>query len=103
MTWCPATADEVVRIVAQQLAGCTVEEQEFFGKIRVALRRHPIERLGHQEEVFAVATWRGRVLFWEDVEEGFEWAEPDADGIIRRYGASQFELRHVLRSLLDEP
>jgi hypothetical protein len=31
-----------------------------------------------------------------------EWAEPDNDGIIRRYGASQFELRHVLQRAMAD-
>ena len=49
--------------------------------------------------MFAVARVGGSLLFWEDVEEGFELATPDDDGALRQYGASQFELSHIMHQV----
>ena len=101
MTWRPASESEVSAIVEQDLSDCTEAEREFFERTRVVpFRRHQIARGALIEHVFAVAAWRDVVVFWEDVEEGFEVARVDSDGVIREYGASQWEIRHAINHLL---
>jgi len=48
-----------------------------------------------------VAKFKGRVIFYEDVEEGFEITRIDESGLIKEYGVNQFELRHVVNQLLN--
>ena len=69
--WQPITAKEVEALVAAQLSGCSVEQQQFFERCKVAPRLVPIERFGNVESVFVVAQNRDFVLYYEDVEEGF--------------------------------
>lgn len=100
-TWRPATREEVQAIVAVHQLALGNEQRELFDQIRIEPRACQIERSGQLEAVFVVARVGEAVVFWEDVEEGFELTAPDADGVLRDYGASQFELRHVLSQVLD--
>lgn len=59
----------------------------------------PIHRLGRLEQVLVVASYGSGVIYYEDVEQGFEWAVPGADGAIPAPGCNQFELRQVLARL----
>ena len=101
-TWRPTTREELEVIVAQHLQRCNAEENALFHRLRIPIRATPIDRGGKRECVFVVAEQGERVLFWDDVEEGFELASSDSDGVLRHTGASQFELLHVMRQLLDE-
>ena len=101
-SWRPASRSEVEAIVAEHLRHCTCAQRALFADIRIPPTTIPIDRLGQLEQVFAVARHRDAVLFWEDVDEGFELAVPDADGVLREYGASQLDLSHVLTRLHRE-
>lgn len=92
---------ELTAIVSEELNDCSPEERALFQRLRTPFRPTPIERFGKRTRVFVVAEDKGRVLFWDDVEEGFEWSVPDPDGVLREFGASQFDLRTVMRQLLD--
>jgi hypothetical protein len=91
--------EELSSLLEAQLRLCTPEEQELFGRIRVPLLKTPIHRLGALEEVFVVAECCGGVIYYEDVEEGFEFSVLGPDGAIPVQGCNQFELGHVLRQL----
>jgi hypothetical protein len=101
MSWRPASEAEVADILGQELAVCTDLEREFFEKIKVTpFQRCQIARGGGIEHVFVVAVWSGWMVFWEDVEEGFEVSRVDPDGVIRDYAASQWEIRYAINALL---
>jgi hypothetical protein len=101
MSWRPASAAEVLEILTEELAACTDSERQFFERIRIVpLQHQPIARRQGIEHVFVVAAWAGWIVFWEDVEEGFEVTRVDSDGVIREYGASQWEIRHAINDLL---
>jgi hypothetical protein len=101
-TWRPATRSEVESIVAEQLQACSPSQRQLFERYRVEPHSCPIERFGTIEQVYAVARRGKFLLFWEDIEEGFEWSRPEDDGVIRSYGSSQFELTHILYRLQGE-
>jgi hypothetical protein len=71
-TWRPATRDEVQAIVAVQQQALSDEQRELFDQIRI-----------------------------EPSACQIELTSPDGDGVLRDYGASQFELRHVLNQVRD--
>jgi hypothetical protein len=48
-----------------------------------------------------VARFGERVLYFEDVEEGFALSALDETGAIPEPDCNQFELRHVLYALLN--
>jgi hypothetical protein len=69
--WCPATVDVVKRIVQQDLIACTPEEVEAFGHYAIEYYEAPLVRYGKPEPVVVIARKDGEVMYWEDVEEGF--------------------------------
>ena len=83
-----------------ELLSCSAEEREVYERIRIPLRSVSILRVGKIESVFAVGERDGYLLIFEDVEQGFEWCQADADGIIRSYACSQDGLQARLYELL---
>jgi len=54
-SWQPIDAKELETLIAAQLADCSLEEQQFYERCKVALRLIPIDRNGSIENVFVVA------------------------------------------------
>jgi hypothetical protein len=48
------------------------------------------------ESVLVVAQFPQGMLYFEDVEEGFEFGSPGEDGATPDQGCYQYALRHVL-------
>lgn len=94
--WRSISESELNELIDRELDNCTAEQKTLFTRYRVPLYRVPIHRLGHLEEVFVVAELYGGVIYYEDVEEGFEFDRLGPDGAISKQGANQHELRHVL-------
>ena len=87
---------ELEALVAAQLSECTPSQQATFTRYRVPFYEVPLHRLGKIESALVVAHLPSGLLYFEDVEEGFEVAVLGEDGALPDQGCSQFELRHVL-------
>lgn len=98
--WQPIAADELSQIVERQLATCEPAQRDAFRRLRIPLRAIPIVRSGHVESVFAVAERGNEVLYYEDVEEGFNVSPLDVSGAIANPGFEQWELKHALHHWL---
>jgi len=96
MNWKPATIDEVKQIVERDLANCSREQIALFERYRVQPHLAPIMRSGNTESVVVIAQRGGEVIYWEDVEEGFEVCQVDSDGRILEPGCDQNDLRVAL-------
>ncbi len=94
--WKPITEDELAELIRQQFTECEPDQRATFEQYRVALRRAPIMRYGKHEKVFVVAQRGNEVLYFEDVEDGFNFSPVDADGRILEHWCDQDELRHAL-------
>lgn len=86
-------------LVDAQLAQCSGEDRALFEQMRVPLRRISFDRGTFQEDVFVVAQAGTKLIYYDDIEDGFEVATPEADGVLRRVGCGQFELRHALAQI----
>lgn len=95
-TWQPITANELESLIDRQLQDCTPEQQELFRRFRVPLRPTPIERYGQLESVFVAARRGGEVMYYEDVEDGFNFSPLTPDGRIAEHRCNQDELRYAL-------
>ena len=96
MQWRPATIEEVKEIVAADLANCDTEQTAAFRKYAVEPYRAPIWRDGNLESVVVVAQKSGEVMYWEDVEEGFNISPVRPDRTILEPGYNQDELAFAL-------
>lgn len=94
--WLPATVDEVGKLVERELRACTPEMAALFAMIRVPIRAVSIMRSGAIEHVFVIAEQDGVVVYYEDVEDGFNVSRLAADGSIATPGHEQWRLQEAL-------
>ena len=99
MSWMPISKDELENEIAFQCKEMSDDELAYFNKIRVKLEPIKIERCGNTETVFVVAKAGAAIIFYEDIEEGFEITELNEQGVISCYGANQFTLQQIIKRL----
>lgn len=98
-TWQPISAVEIDALLAAQITNCSPEQQELFERFKIIPQLVPITRLGNAEAVFVVAKRGDLVLYYEDVEDGFNISTLAPDGTIATPGCEQWELGHALGHL----
>jgi hypothetical protein len=89
MTWQPASIQAVASIVERDLKGLVEQQLDVFRRFSVEPYRAPISRYGEIESVVVVARHGEKVIYWDDVEEGFDVAMIDDAGRIVPSSASQ--------------
>jgi hypothetical protein len=99
--WQPATIAEVKEIVARDLRACDAEQLAAFEKYRVEPFSAPIVRYGETESVVVVARHGDQVIYYEDVEDGFNVSPVDPDGRVLEHWCNQDELRFALNAWID--
>jgi hypothetical protein len=101
-TWEPATLEEVSRFLAKGLDVCHPAHRARFEEIRVIPRLVPVADFPG-EFVYLVAEHGGKLLYYSDVEEGWEIEPPNEHGGINTRGCNQFELTHVMYQIFGNP
>lgn len=99
MEWKPATVEAVKKIIEGDLPACDDEQVAAFKKYAVEPYPAPISRYGKMQSVVVVARRRDEVIYWEDVEEGFNLSPVASDGRILEHWCNQDELRLALNAL----
>ena len=94
--WQPISLAELQELVANELQRCTQNQKEAFARFQVPFYLVPIYRFRNLESVWVVAKLPPGLLYYEDVEEGFELGVLDEDGALQDHGCNQYELSHVL-------
>jgi hypothetical protein len=102
MNWHPATKQEVEAIIAKDILELSTEELSFFEQCRVDLYQAPIIRYGNKEMVYVVARNGHYVLYWEDVEEGFNISPLDSSGRMTEHWCNQDSLKWALAQWLEK-
>jgi hypothetical protein len=96
-TWKPISASELKELLRRQLGECSPEQVATFETVRVEPYQVPIVRNGSVEQVFVVARKGPQVMYYEDVEEGFNISKLTSDGAIAEPGFEQDELKWALQ------
>jgi hypothetical protein len=100
--WKPESRHEVEQLFTQELALLHASHRAHFNSILVPIRSVPISS-APGESVYVVAEHNGRLLYWSDIEAGWEVESPDKNGGIGKRGSNQFELCHIAHQLFGEP
>ena len=106
MTWHPISLADLQTMLCRDLAECSVNQQEFFRRAGIAPTKWRLTPWGDEGGGFwAVAVHRDRVLWYNDIENGFNVSRFDVQGQIPRdeYWCNQDSLRWALPGLQDEP
>jgi len=98
--WRPETIDAVKRTVKQDLTACTPEEAEAFGRYAIEEYEARLVRFGRLEHVVVVARKGNEVMYWEDVEEGFNISPIDSDGTVLERYCNQDTIAQAIRRWL---
>jgi hypothetical protein len=101
MEWKAATLSQVGDIVKADLAKCDAEQMATFRQCSVEPYYAPIVRYGELGRVVIVARKSDEVMYWEDVEEGFNISPVGQDGVILEPGWKQDELRWALNRWIE--
>ena len=101
MEWKPASIKEVKEILQKDLSDCDQEQLAVFNEFAVEPIAVPIVRYGQTESVIVVARRNNEVIYWEDVECGFNVSPIDENGIILEHWCNQDELRWALNRWVD--
>jgi hypothetical protein len=102
MSWRPARKEEVEDLLSQGLETLSPSHRHQFERIRTPIRSINVDDDPGQA-VFAVAVVNGKLVYWSDIEEGWEVEEPTSADSIRSRGCNQFELRHIAYQLFGNP
>jgi len=101
--WAPTTKEEIEKLIETQLNECTSAQKEIFEKYRVPPFQAPIIRYNKLEQVFVVAKFNNEVMYYEDVEDGFNFSHLDKEGKIIKHWCNQDELKHALLHWMGQP
>lgn len=100
--WRPTTIEEVQHIVEQDLKMCDAEQVRAFKQYAIELHTASILRYGKKESVVVVARKDNEVIYWEDVEEGFNVSPVDSEGNVLEHWCNQDELGFALNAWIED-
>jgi hypothetical protein len=106
MTWHPISLADLQAMLSRDLAECSVDQREFFRRASMVPAKWCLAPWGDQGGGFwAVAVHMDRVLWYNDIEDGFNVSRFDIQGEIPRdeYWCNQDSLRWALPRLQGEP
>ncbi len=96
-----SSIEEVNEIIVGDLARCDAEQRAAFRRYKVEPYYAPIRRYGSMDSVVAVARRESQVIYWEDVEEGFNVSPVADDGIVLEHWCNQDDLGLALNSWIE--
>jgi hypothetical protein len=106
MDWQPITRESLDEMIAQGLAEATLEERALFARTAVPPAKWQLSPWGDLGGGFwVVAVMDARVLWFNDIEDGFNVSRFTSWGVIAstEYWCNQDELRWALAALAGEP
>ena len=93
--WKPITKEELEAEIKEQLLVCAEEQKNLYSSYQVPFKKYKIMRYGNLEEVYVVAMNENEAMYYEDVEEGFNFSTIN-NGVLTEPGCEQDELKYAL-------
>ena len=101
MPWRPATIEDVKEVLKLDLKECNPQQITTFQQYSVDPYFASILRYGKREQVVVVAEKSGEVMYWEDVEEGFNISPVGPNGNILEHWCNQDDLGIALNEWIE--
>ncbi len=100
MIWEPITSEELSLEISKGEKEMSSENFQFWNEIKFTPTKWTEHEFGDEGGGFwAVAKYKNFVLYYNDIEEGFNISEFEKDREIKEYGAEQDELQFALIKL----
>jgi hypothetical protein len=100
MIWEPITSEELSLVILKGEKEMSSANFQFWNEIKFTPTKWTEHEFGYEGGGFwAVAKYKNFVLYYNDIEEGFNISEFEKDGEIKEYGAEQDELQYALIKL----
>ncbi|MCX8523759.1 hypothetical protein OF897_07460 [Chryseobacterium formosus] len=97
MIWEPITLQELSSEILKGEKEMTSENLKFWNYIKFTPTKWNEREYGDEGGGFwVVAKYKNFVLYYNDIEDGFNISEFEKDGEIKEYGAEQDELQYAL-------
>lgn len=93
---------DVLELLHEQMASLPRAQRSALQRALILARKVPVAD-SPSEHVIAVASFGDRLLYWSDIEEGWEIEAPDERGRIPSRGSNQFALAQALWQELRTP
>ncbi len=100
--WTPSTRSDVEALLQDAVSDLHEAHAVRFRAMVVPMYAIPVGTDPH-ESVFVVAEHAGKVLYYSDIEEGWELEALNGNGGIDYRGCSQFELSNLMWQLFGDP
>jgi hypothetical protein len=95
-------ASEVLDLLHEQMASLPRAHRQALENALILARKVPVAD-SPNEHVIAVASFGSKLLYWSDLEQGWEIEALDDRGRIGTRGSNQFELAQALWRELGDP
>src|SRR5262245_16874275 len=105
MTWDPIPLRELEEMIEQDLVECSDQERSFFARAAMTPEKWRQSPYGDQGGGFwAVAVFGNRVLWFNDIEDGFNVSQFTTQGEIPKneYWCNDDALKVAIRRLMEE-
>lgn len=98
----PISRPEFEAFLREELANCFPAERALFEQSRIDLERRPFVRKDYLESAFVVAFYRHEIMYYNDIEGGFNTSPVNPDGAIVEYWCNQDTLQAALHTWLRQ-
>jgi len=99
--WQPATIEHVKRLVDRHVLDCDEKQLALFKTCAVEPFAAPITRHGNRDTVVVVARNGNEVIYYDDIEDGFNVSRVSTDGEILEHWCNQDDLRCALNYWIE--
>ncbi len=103
MNWRPISEEQIWDELNASWDRMTIPQRHFWEAIRIDPRKWQQHPYGDEGGGFWVVAIMGNTVVWyNDIEEGFNWSKCSLCGEIGEYWCNQDELAWVVQHLIDE-
>jgi len=101
--WTPITLEELLKLINQGVDKMTIEQKEFWKEIAINPVKWKEEDYGKEGNGFWVVGYKNnKVIWYNDIEDGFNISSFDKKGVINEYGAEQDELQWTIQKMKND-
>jgi len=100
--WQSISRSDFERFLNEELASCHPEERALFERTRTRIERRPLVDDRFLKTAFVVACYGGEVMYYNDIEGGFNTSPLTDEGSILEYWCNQDNLQGALHTWLTQ-